>query len=85
MNPGDKMSVSFHKAKAEPGAPSFVQNAQAAGVIPSTQNGGVVPSTGANALAIPHMAGAAPVAPHVPQMDPVRAMLIARMRARLGR
>lgn len=73
MAPGDKVSMSFHKAKAEPGAPGFVANAQHAGLIP----GGSTPPP----VRVPQMSAVSQ--PAVPDH---RAMLLAHLRQRmLGR
>jgi hypothetical protein len=70
MNPGDKVNVSFHKAKAEPGS-SFVDKAKSAGMIP----GGQAPA--APAL-MPQMSAVSH--PAVPDH---RAMLLAHLRQRM--
>lgn len=68
MKPGDKLNVSFHKAKAEPGA-SFVDQARQAGMIP----GGTQTPTPAA-----HMSQMSAVSqPAVPDH---RALLLARLR-----
>lgn len=75
MNPGDKLNVSFHKAKPEPGGGSFVDNAQKAGMIP----GG------------PQAAMPAGPSAHMPQMMAMshpavpdhRALLMAHLRRRM--
>lgn len=71
MSPGDKVSMTVHKAKAEaPG--SFVSNAQSAGMIP-----------GGGAGAAPHMPQMSAVSqPAVPGAN-VRALLINRLRQRM--
>lgn len=66
MSPGDKVSLTVHKAKAEPGG-SFVNNAQNAGLIPG---GGAAPPQ------MPQMSAMSrPAAP----VD-ARALLLARLR-----
>lgn len=73
LQPGDKISMTFHKAKAEPGS-SFVQNAQSAGVIP----GG---PAGTSSLAPTPGIASGPMAP--PTLAD-HGMLVQRMRQRLG-
>lgn len=70
MNPGDKMSVSFHKAKPEASS-SFVDNAKSAGMVP----GGQAPAAPAH---MPQMLAASH--PAVPDH---RAMLLAHLRRRM--
>lgn len=45
LQPGDKISMTFHKAKAEPGAGgSFIDNARQAGMVPGGGPAAVPPS-----------------------------------------
>lgn len=75
LAPGDKVSISFHKAKAEPGAPGFVSNAQSAGLIP----GGPTPPP--PPVRVPQMSAVSQ--PAVPDH---RGLLLAQLRQRmLGR
>lgn len=69
MQPGDKMSVSYHKAKAEEGSGTFVDNARKAGMIP-----GGAPA----APAMPQMQAVSQ--PAVPDH---RALLLAHLRHRM--
>jgi hypothetical protein len=75
MAPGDKVSMSFHKAKAEPGGAggSFISNAANAGLVP----GGApapMPQHMPQMLAVSH--------PAVPAVDH-RALLMARLRHKM--
>lgn len=74
MGPGDKMSVSFHKAKTEGGAPSFLSNASNAGMVPG---GSPAPAP------MPQMSAVS--RPAVPGAPDHRALLVALMRRRLMR
>jgi hypothetical protein len=77
LAPGDKVSMSFHKAKAEaPAGGSFVQRAQAAGMIPGGAPAAAAP------IPVPHMPQVAAVS-HPAVMNG-RAMLLARLRNHLG-
>lgn len=71
MSPGDKVSMTVHKAKAEPGG-SFLHNAQSAGMVPGGPSG----------AAVPHMPQMTAVShPAVPDH---RAMLAMALRRRFG-
>jgi hypothetical protein len=74
MNPGDKMSVSFHKAKAEPGG-SFVDNARSAGMVP----GG--PSNAAPPMPAQHLMPQLMAVSHA--VPDHRALLLAHLRRRM--
>lgn len=71
MQPGDKMSVSYHKAKPEAGS-GFVDNAKAAGMIPGGQAPAAPPAP------MPQMLAAS--RPAVPDH---RAMLLQHLRRRM--
>jgi hypothetical protein len=72
LQPGDKSSMTFHRAKSDAGSGSFIQNAQNAGLVPNTQ-------------ATPSPAGGAPaMAPMGAGMPDQRALLVAAMRRRFG-
>lgn len=72
VSPGDKVSMTVHKAKAEPaGAPSFLANAQAAGRVP----GGALPAQMPQMLAVSR--------PAVPGAVDHRALLLAHLRQRM--
>lgn len=72
LQPGDKISMTFHKAKSDAGSGSFIQNAQNAGLVPNT-------------MATPAPVGGAPAMASAPMGGGVdRGMLVAAMRRRLG-
>lgn len=77
LQPGDKISLTFHKAKAEPGGASFMDNARAAGAVPGGPGASMPAGPSAT---MPGLMSGAPGA----GMPDSRSLLVAAMRRRLG-